>query len=165
MNRTYTKQEFLDLVDKIRKYMPECSLSTDVIVGFPGETDKEFSETLEVIKKVGFNSAFMFKYSSRPGTKAAEYTDQIDEDLKQSRLEALIELQKGKSLIANKKLVGTVQEVIVEKESKKSPHQWAGRTIGNTWVVFDKTTESVKDIVKVLITDAQGITLFGQKEN
>ena len=107
----------------------------------------------------------MFKYSSRPGTKAAEYTDQIEEDVKQSRLEALIELQKGKSLIANKKLVGTVQEVIVEKESKKSPHQWAGRTMGNTWVVFDKTNESVKDIVKVLITDAQGITLFGQREN
>ena len=165
MNRTYTKQEFLDLVDKIREYMPECSLSTDVIVGFPGETDEEFSETLEVIEKVGFNSAFMFKYSSRPGTKAAEYTDQIEEDVKQSRLEALIELQKGKSLIANKKLVGTVQEVIVEKESKKSPHQWAGRTMGNTWVVFDKTNESVKDILKVLITDAQGITLFGQREN
>jgi len=165
MNRTYTKQEFLDLVDKIRKYMPDCSLSTDIIVGFPGETDEEFSETLKVIDKVGFNSAFMFKYSSRPGTKAAEYTDQVDEDVKQSRLESLIELQKGHSLVENKKLVGTVQDVIVEKESKKSPHQWAGRTKGNIWVVFDKTNESVKDIIKVLITDAKGITLFGQRAN
>ena len=165
MNRTYTKQEFLNLVDKIRKYMPNCSLSTDVIVGFPGETDEEFLETLDVIEKVGFNSAFMFKYSSRPGTKAAEYTDQIDEDVKQSRLEALIKLQKPNSLKANKKLVGTIQEVIVEKESKKSPHQWAGRTMGNTWVVFDKSNESIKDILKVLITDAKGITLFGQRAN
>ena len=165
MNRTYTKQEFLDLVDKIREYMPNCSLSTDIIVGFPGETDEEFAETLEVVDKVGFNSAFMFKYSSRPGTKAAEYTDQVDEDVKQSRLESLIELQKGHSLAENKKIVGTVQDVIVEKESKKSPHQWAGRTKGNIWVVFDKTNESVKDIIKVLITDAKGITLFGQRAN
>lgn len=165
MNRTYTKQEFLDLVDKIREYMPDCSLSTDIIVGFPGETDEEFAETLEVVDKVGFNSAFMFKYSSRPGTKAAEYTDQVDEDVKQSRLESLIELQKGHSLAENKKIVGTVQDVIVEKESKKSPHQWAGRTKGNIWVVFDKTNESVKDIIKVLITDAKGITLFGQRAN
>ena len=118
-----------------------------------------------VVDKVGFNSAFMFKYSSRPGTKAAEYTDQVDEDVKQSRLESLIELQKRHSLVENKKLVGTVQDVIVEKESKKSPHQWAGRTKGNIWVVFDKTNESVKDIIKVLITDAKGITLFGQRAN
>ena len=165
MNRTYTKVEFLNLVDKIRKYMPDCSLSTDVIVGFPGERDDEFLETLEVMEKVEFNSAFMFKYSSRPGTKASEYTDQINEDVKQKRLEALILLQKEKTLIANKKLIGTVQEVVVEKESKKSKHQWAGRTNGNTWVVFDKSNESIKDIIKVLITDARGITLFGQREN
>jgi len=165
MNRTYTKTEYLNLVDKIHKYLPNCSLSTDIIVGFPGETENEFNQTLDVIEKVGFNSAFMFKYSSRPGTKAAEYTDQIDEDVKQSRLERLIKLQKIKSLDANKKLIGTVQEIIVEKESKKSPHQWAGRTMGNTWVIFDKTNESKKDIVKVLITDAHGITLFGQREN
>ena len=165
MNRTYSKQEFLDLVYKIRNYMPDCSLSTDVIVGFPGESDEEFLETLDVMDKVGFNSAFMFKYSSRPGTKAAEYTDQIEEAVKQTRLESLIILQKEKTLIANKKMVGTVQEVVVEKESKKSEHQWAGRTNGNTWVVFDKSNESVKDIINVLITDARGITLFGQRAN
>lgn len=165
MNRTYTKKDFLNLVDKIRHYMPDCSLSTDVIVGFPGETDEEFMETLDVIKKVSFNSAFMFKYSSRPGTKAAEYSDQIKEEVKQSRLESLIKLQKARTLIENKKLIGSIQKVIVEKESKKSAHQWAGRTMGNTWVVFDKANESVKDIVEVLITDARGITLFGQREN
>ena len=107
----------------------------------------------------------MFKYSSRPGTKAAEYSDQIKEEVKQSRLESLIKLQKVRTLIENKKLVGSIQKVIVEKESKKSAHQWAGRTMGNTWVVFDKTNESIKDIVEVLITDARGITLFGQREN
>ena len=159
------KKDFLNLVDKIRHYMPDCSLSTDVIVGFPGETDEEFMETLDVIKKVSFNSAFMFKYSSRPGTKAAEYSDQIKEEVKQSRLESLIKLQKARTLIENQKLIGSIQKVIVEKESKKSAHQWAGRTMGNTWVIFDKANESIKDIVEVLITDARGITLFGQREN
>ena len=107
MNRTYTKQEFLDLVDIIKKYIPDCSLSTDIIVGFPGETNSEFDETIEVVSKVEFDSAFMFKYSARPGTKAAEYTDQISEDIKQSRIETLIDFQQKKSLIKNRKRIGS----------------------------------------------------------
>lgn len=163
MNRTYTKGRFLTLADRIREFMPDCSLSTDIIVGFPGETEDEFLETLEVSSKVRFDSAFMFKYSSRPGTKAAEYTDQVEEAVKQDRLERLITLQKQSTLSANQRHIGSTQKVLVEKISKKSAHQWAGRTDGNTWVVWDKTDENIKDIVTVKIKDAQGVTLFGDR--
>ena len=163
MNRTYTQQEFLDLVDKIKVYMPNCSISTDIIVGFPGETEDEFLETLDVVKKVHFDSSFMFKYSSRPGTKAAEYTDKVSEEEKQNRLERLIKLQRENTLSANLKHVGKTLPVMVEKVSKKSDSQWAGRTDGNMWVVFDRGDEQIKDIVNVKIEDAKGITLFGSR--
>ena len=163
MNRTYMQKEFLDLVDTIRKYIPDCSISTDIIVGFPGETNAEFEETLEVMNKVVFDRAFMFKYSSRPGTKAAEYTDQIDENIKQERLERLIDLQQTHTLKANQRHIGKVLKVMVEKESKKSPTQWAGRTEGNMGVIFDKNGEQLEDIVDILIQDAQGVSLFGNR--
>jgi len=163
MNRTYTKAEFLTLVDSIRKYMPNCSISTDIIVGFPGETTSEYEETLEVMNKVVFDRAFMFKYSSRPGTKAAEYTDQIDENIKQERLAQLIDLQQSHTLIANQHHIGKVLKVMVEKESKKSPQEWSGRTEGNMGVIFDKNDEQIKDIVNVLIQDAQGVSMFGNR--
>ena len=163
MNRTYTKTEFLKLVDSIREYIPDCSISTDIIVGFPGETNAEYEKTLEVMNKVIFDRAFMFKYSSRPGTKAAEYTDQIDEDIKQERLARLIELQQSHTLIANKRHIGKVLKVMVEKESKKSPQQWSGRTEGNMGVIFDKHDEQIKDIVNILIHDAQGVSMFGNR--
>ena len=150
------------MVKLIKKYIPDCSLSTDIIVGFPGETDTEFEETLEVVSKVEFDSAFMFKYSARPGTKAAEYTDQIPEKIKQSRLETLIDFQQKITLIKNKKRVGSTLKVIIEKQSKKSVNQWAGRTEGNTWVIFDKDSRyKIGDLVNINILDAKGITLFG----
>ena len=161
MNRTYDKKKYLDLAEKIRQYLPYCSISTDIIVGFPGETEVEFQETLNVMKKVNFNNAFMFKYSLRPGTKASEYSDQINEDVKQSRLEKVIKLQKELTLKVNKRYINKIVPVLVEKESKKSSNQWAGRTDGNTWVMFDKKNENVKDIINVKIIDAQGVTLFG----
>ena len=163
MNRTYTKAEFLTLVDSIRNFMPNCSISTDIIVGFPGETTSEYEETLEVMNKVVFDRAFMFKYSSRPGTKAAEYTDQIDENIKQERLAQLIDLQQSHTLIANQHHIGKVLKVMVEKESKKSPQEWSGRTEGNMGVIFDKNDEQIKDIVNVLIQDAQGVSMFGNR--
>ncbi len=163
MNRTYTQKEFLDLVDTIRRYIPDCSISTDIIVGFPGETNVEFEATLEVMSKVIFDRSFMFKYSSRPGTKAAEYTDQIDEEIKQERLERLIALQQVHTLKANQRHIGKVLKVMVEKESKKSPTQWTGRTEGNMGVIFDKNDEQLKDIVDILIQDAQGVSLFGNR--
>jgi len=163
MNRTYTKAEFLTLVDSIRNFMPNCSISTDIIVGFPGETTSEYEETLEVMNKVVFDRAFMFKYSSRPGTKAAEYSDQIDEDIKQGRLARLIDLQQTHTLEANQRRIGKVLKVMVEKESKKSPLQWSGRTVGNMGVIFDKNDEQIKDIVNILIQDAQGVSMFGNR--
>ena len=163
MNRTYTRSEYIDLVHRIRDIIQNCTITTDIIVGFPGESNEEFMETLEVAKTVCFDSAFMFKYSSRPGTKAAEYTDQVPENIKQKRLEQLIDLQKKLTLISNRQHVGKVLDILVEKESKKSANQWAGRTDGNVWVVWDKTDENIKDIVKVAIMDAQGVTLFGNR--
>ena len=107
----------------------------------------------------------MFKYSSRPGTKAENFSDHLDEKVKQSRLEKIIEIQKKITTDMNMELIGTVQDVIVEKESKKSSSYWAGRTMGNTWVIFDKGTYKIKDKVKLLIYDAQGVSLFGKKIN
>jgi len=162
MNRTYTKEEFLDLVDLIKKYIPDCGLSTDINVGFPGETDEEFQETLEVVSKVKFDTAFMFKYSSRPGTKASHYTDHLSEETKQQRLQTLIEFQQNISLMNNRKRIGLNLNVLIEKESKKSTNQWAGRIENNVWVIFDKKDGyKIGDIVNVNIIDAQGITLFG----
>ena len=165
MNRSYTSEDFLLLSDKIREYMPGCSITSDIIVGFPGETEEEFQDTLSVAKKVGFNFAFMFKYSSRPGTKASEYTDQIPEGIKQERLERLIDVQLKNTLEQNQNLLGKTIGVLVEKESKKSKEQWAGRTEGNMWVVFDKGNESVGDLIDVKIQDARGVTLFGSSIN
>ena len=165
MNRSYTSNDFLSLSDKIREYMPGCSITTDVIVGFPGETEEEFEDTLNVARKVGFNFAFMFKYSSRPGTKASEYTDQIPEAIKQNRLERLIDVQLKNTLKQNQNLIGETIKVLVEKESKKSKDQWAGRTEGNMWVVFDKGNESIGDLIDVKIEDARGVTLFGTNTN
>ncbi len=166
MNRTYTKEEFIDLAQMIRDIIPGCELSTDIIVGFPGETEQEFKETLEVVQKVSFNSAFMFKYSSRPGTKASQYSDQISEENKQNRLEQLINIQKEITLLRNQKYIGKTIDVLIEKDSKRSKMQWSGRTEGNMWVVFDKNNySSIKDIVKVKINSTHGVTLFGDIVN
>lgn len=165
MNRTYTKEHFMKLADLIRNTLPGVGISTDIIVGFPGETEEEYRETLEVMKHVKFDSAFTFKYSPRPYTKAAEYSDHISEDVKQRRLEELIALQKKHTLIRNKELVGSVVPVLVEKESKRSSGQWAGRTDSNKWVMFDKEDASIKDIVHVKIHRAHGVTLHGQQIN
>ena len=163
MNRTYTKEEFLTLVDLIRQYIPDCALTTDIIVGFPGETEEEFQETLEVVSKVRFDTAFMFKYSERPGTKASNYTDQISEDVKQSRLQTLIEFQHKISLMNNRRRIGLNLDVIIEKESKRSDNQWAGRIEANCWVIFDKKDDyKIGDLVNVNIIDAKGISLFGK---
>ena len=161
MNRTYTKEEFIDLVDKIRTYIPGCSISTDIIVGFPGETESDFQETLNMMKKVKFNFAYMFKYSERPGTKAAEYANQLPEDIKQNRLEKLIDLQSSITLKNNMEKINSIQYVLIEKESKKSKKYWSGRTDGNTWVIIKKKEESIKQVVPVKINDAKGVTLFG----
>jgi len=162
MNRTYTRENFIELVQTIRKIIPNVGLSTDIIVGFPGETEQNFNDTLDLMQEVKFDSAFNFKYSSRPGTKASEYEDQVDEKEKQLRLQKVIDLQKKHTLELNKKLVGTIQKVLIEKESKLSSDQWAGRTDSNKWVVFNKNNSVVNNIVEVQIEKAKGITLHGK---
>ena len=162
MNRTYTKAHFLKLAQRIREWLPGVGISTDIIVGFPGETETEFNETLSVMKEIKFDSAFNFKYSPRRGTKASEYDDQIAEEVKQDRLARVIELQKKHTLERNLELVGTTQTVLVEKESKRSPQQWAGRTDSNKWVIFDKEDAQIRDMISIQIRAAKGITLHGQ---
>lgn len=161
MNRTYTRDHFIEKSNRIREILPNCGLSTDVIVGFPGETNSEFEKTLDVMNKVKFDSAFTFKYSPRSGTKAHEYSDQLSEIDKQARLEKVIELQKKHTIIRNKDMIGNIERVLVEKNSKRSTNQWAGRTDSNKWVIFDKENENIKDFVDILITDAKGISLHG----
>ncbi|MEA3288505.1 MAG: tRNA (N6-isopentenyl adenosine(37)-C2)-methylthiotransferase MiaB [Candidatus Marinimicrobia bacterium] len=162
MNRTYTKQHFLDLARKMREQILGLSISTDMIVGFPGETEDDFQETIDVMNQIKFDTAFTFKYSPRPGTKAAEYEDTVSETDKQDRLERMIILQKEHTLLRNKMLIGTTEEVLVEKDSKKSKKQHQGRTRSNKIVIFNKTGEQPGELVRVEITDAQGITLFGR---
>ena len=165
MNRTYTRDQFVALAQRIREVMPGCSISTDIIVGFPGETPEDFEKTLDVMRVVQFDSAFTFKYSLRTGTKAAEYEDQVPEPEKQTRLEELLTLQKSIGLARNRALVGQVVEVLVEKQSKKSAAQWAGRTDGNKWVVFDKGSARIKDFIQVHLDGSYGVALKGQLVN
>jgi tRNA-2-methylthio-N6-dimethylallyladenosine synthase len=162
MNRTYTREHFMDMAEQIRKILPGVGISTDIIVGFPGETEEEFRETLEVMNSVRFESAFTFKYSPRPYTKAAEFTDPVPEDIKQERLERLIKLQKKHTLERNQEDVGSIERVLVEKESKRSAEQWVGRTDSNKWVIFDKGSTRVKDMVTVKVTEARGVSLMGE---
>ena len=164
MHRSYSKQEFLTLAQKIRKTLPGVGISTDIIVGFPGETQNDFMETINVMKEVRFDSAFNFKYSPRIGTKAFEYEDQIPDHIKQKRLKRVIELQKEHTLIRNKKLIGSTQTILVEKKSKMSNNHWSGRTDSNKWVIFIRDT-NVNDFVKVLIKSTKGISLHGELIN
>ncbi|HIC38599.1 MAG TPA: TRAM domain-containing protein, partial [Candidatus Marinimicrobia bacterium] len=152
---------FIGLADHIRDTLPDAGISTDIIVGFPGESNEEFEETLEVMERVKFDSAFTFKYSSRPGTKAAEFSDHISEEEKKERLQRVIELQKKHTLERNLESIGKIEIVLVEKESKKSSAYWAGRTDSNKWVIIEKGNTKIKDFVPALITAAKGVTLHG----
>ena len=163
MNRTYTRERFYDMAMKIREIMPNCGLSTDIIVGFPGETDVQFRETLDLMDSIKFNSAFTFKYSPRPYTKAEQFSDQIDESVKKERLDEMLVLQRKHTLELNQKMVGSFQQVLIEKESKKSHLHWAGRTDSNEWVIVEKNNSNIKDIVPVEIVDATGVILHGKE--
>ena len=163
MNRNYTKDEFISLAEKFRKRIPGIAISTDIIVGFCGETEEEFSETLDVVRRVKFDSAFMFKYSERPHTAAfKKMPDDVPDDLKGERLMRLIELQKKNALEINKNLVGMTLEVQIEKLSKKSDDHYIGRTDTNKLVILPKNGKVPGDFVDALITEAAGITLFGE---
>ena len=163
MNRTYTREHFYDMAMNIREIMPNCGLSTDIIVGFPGETDEQFQETLDLMEAIKFNSAFTFKYSPRPYTKAEQFSDQISEQIKKIRLDEMLILQRKHTLELNQKMIGTFQQVLIEKESKKSKLHWAGRTDSNEWVIIEKNNSNIKDIVPVEISNATGVILHGKE--
>jgi tRNA-2-methylthio-N6-dimethylallyladenosine synthase len=165
MSRTYTKQEFLDLVAEIRDVIPEASLTTDVICGFCGETEEDFEETLEVMRRVEFDSAFTFKYSERKHTIAArKFKDDVPEGIKAQRLARLIELQREISKQRNVAEIGKVYEVLVEEPSKKNPNEWLGRTDQNKGVVFFEESVKPGDFARVRVNAAGTNTLRGTAE-
>ena len=138
MNRGYTRERFLALVKTIRKYIPKAAITTDIIVGFPGETDEDFAETCSLVEEVGFDSAFTFIYSKRSGTPAARMQDQIPDEVKHARLQTLMDVQNRLSLCINKRLVGQTVEVMAEGPTEKHPETWSGRTRGNKLVLWQQ---------------------------
>ena len=161
MNRVYTVEKYIALVEKIRRAVPNISVTTDLIVGFPGETDETFAETLEFLERVKFDMAFTFIYSRRTGTPAAEFPNQIDEAVKHARLEKLMALQNRISLEKNLALDGAEVEVLVEGASKTDKNIYTGRTRQNKLVLFAHGAEKIGDVVRVKITQVQTWLLKG----
>ena len=162
MNRNYTAKEFLRLVDTIRQAMPEVTLTTDVIVGFPTESRAEFDQTVDLMRTVRFDSAFIFNYSPRPHTKAQRcWADDIPAAEKKYRITSLNELQNEISLKQNRRHIGEICEALVEGESRRNEAEWFGRTDGNKVVVFSHGGEKMGDYIKVEIVDATPNTLKG----
>ena len=163
MNRKYTREWYMDRIAAIRRILPDCAISTDLFCGFHSETQDEYEQTLSLMREVGYDSAFMFKYSERPGTFAAKnLEDNIPEDEKVRRLQGMIDLQNKLSEESNLRDVGKVFEVLVEGFSKRSREQLFGRTSQNKVVIFDKQNFKVGQFVKVRVTGASSATLFGQ---
>lgn len=163
MNRKYDRAWYLSRIAAIRRYMPDCTITTDVIAGFSGETPEEHAETLSLMREVGYESAYMFKYSERPGTFAQRHLpDNISEEVKSARLAEIIALQTELSLASNRRDVGREFEVLAETISKKSTGQLSGRTPQNKVVVFDRGTHRVGDYVQVRIVDCTPMTLLGE---
>jgi tRNA-2-methylthio-N6-dimethylallyladenosine synthase len=164
MNRNYSREWYLNRIDAIRRIIPGCAISTDIITGFCGETDEEFNDTLSMMDYVKFNYAYQFSYSERPGTPAAKkMKDDIDEQTKASRLDQVIALQRGHSLEKLKEFVGQTHEVLIEGFSKKSPNDFAGKNDQNAVVVFPVDSRFKKgDYVNVLIETCTSATLIGK---
>lgn len=163
MNRKYTREEYLARVEKIKQIIPECTLSTDMIAGFSGETEQDHQQTLSIMEQVGYYTSFMFQYSERPDTKAAEqYPDDVPHEVKNRRLNEIIELQNRLSLISNKQDVGKEFEVLVEGTSKRSAGELFGRTSQNKVCVFPEGGYKVGDYVKVKVISCTSATLKGE---
>ena len=164
MNRKYTREWYLDRVAAIRRIIPDCGLSTDIFVGYHSETEEDHQLSLSLMREVGYDSAFMFKYSERPGTYASKHLpDDVPEDVKIRRLNELIHLQTEMSAIANKKDEGKEFDVLVEGFSKRSREQLCGRTEQNKMVVFNKDNHHIGETVRVRITGSTSATLMGEE--
>ena len=151
MNRKYTKDQYLELVDKMKKQIPNLTLSTDIIVGFPGETEEDFEDTLDVVKRVGFEQVYMFIYSRRVGTPGDKMENQIPEDIKHKRFDRLKALVESQIQQNNEKYVGTVQEVLVEGLSKNNKNMMTGRTDSNKVVIFEGSKDLINKMIKIKI--------------
>ncbi|WP_279147855.1 tRNA (N6-isopentenyl adenosine(37)-C2)-methylthiotransferase MiaB [Segatella bryantii] len=164
MNRKYTREKYMKTIDAIHRIIPDCGITTDVFVGYHDETEEDFQQTLSLMKEVGFDSAFMFKYSERPGTYAAEHLpDNISEEEKIRRLNELISLQTQISAEQNKKDEGKVFEILIERFGKRDRNQLMGRTPQNKAVIMAKGNHHIGEFVKVKITGSTSATLFGEE--
>ena len=163
MNRKYTREWYLDRIAAIRRILPDCAISTDLFCGFHSETEEDFEETLSLMREVGYDSAYMFKYSERPGTYAAKnLPDDVPEEVKIQRLQRMIDLQNQLSEESNLRDVGKEFEVLVEGFSKRSREQLFGRTSQNKVVIFDKKDFRIGQFIRVRIVRASSATLFGE---
>lgn len=163
MNRGYSREWYLNRIDAIRKYMPNCSISTDIITGFCDETDEEHQETISLMEEVQFDFAYMYKYSERPKTLAERrFEDNVPEEVKSARLTEIINLQQKHSLLKHQKQVGQIQKVLVEGVSKRSEEQHTGRNDYNVKTVFPKGNTKKGDYVMVKINDCTSATLIGE---
>lgn len=163
MNRVYTVESYRELVGRIRKEIPNVSLTTDLIVGFPGETDEDFREMLDFLREIRYDSAYTFIYSKRSGTPAATMEHQVDESVKKERLNELMAVQNEISLEINQKLLGKTMEIMVEGPSKNDASVWMGRTRTNKIVLFPHDGEQAGDFIDVKITHPQTWVLKGEK--
>ena len=163
MNRLHTREEYFELIDNIRRIIPNCAISQDMIVGFPTETEADFKDTISLMEYVKYNFGYMFTYSERPGTMAGRnMEDDIPEDTKKRRLQDIVDLQRIHSEIRTKEWLNQTVEVLIEKESKKSNTQWSGRTPQNIVCVFPKGNYKIGDFVNVKVTDCTSATLIGK---
>jgi tRNA-2-methylthio-N6-dimethylallyladenosine synthase len=163
MNRQHTRAEYMQLIDDIRRIVPDCGISQDMIAGFPGETEDDHKDTLSLMEYVKYDFGFMFMYSERPGTPAAKkLEDNVPDTVKKQRLQEIVALQQKHGLWRTRQFVGKTVEVLIEKESKKSELHWSGRNQQNTVVVFPKEHYRVGDFVQVHITDCTSATLIGK---
>lgn len=162
MNRKYTREWYLERVAAIRRYMPDCTIGTDVFCGFHSETEEDHQQTLSLMREVGFDQAFMFKYSERPGTYAAKrLVDDVPEEVKLRRLDEIIKLQNELSNESNQRDIGKEFEVLVEGFSKRSKEQLFGRTSQNKVVIFPRDGRKIGETIRVKINRASSATLFG----
>ena len=163
MNRTYTIEHYLNLIDKARKIIPNVSFSTDIIAGFPTETNEDHNATLEVMRAVRYDGAYMFKYSPREGTKAYQMNDDVPDEIKTKRLNEIIDLQQKISWEINQSLIGQEETILIESLSKKSEDFYSGRTDSNKICIVPKSENfSIGDYVRVKINRATSATLFGE---
>ena len=163
MNRQHTREEYMDLVDRIYKIIPEISLSQDMITGFPTETEEDHQDTLSLMEYVKYDFGYMFAYSERPGTMAArKMEDDVPEPVKKRRLQEIVDLQQRIAMERTKRFVGETVEVLIEKTSKRSDEHWSGRNSQNTTVVFPKEHYKVGDFVLVKVNDCTSATLIGE---